>query len=95
MLGNRRVFAFPGLRRIVTMAGPPHLKSYHVMSDTWNGPNLSIAVLADLHVVAPWTSLMALSRTAELINALNADIIVLAGDYLERVALNRFHILLL
>ncbi|MEP2146697.1 MAG: metallophosphoesterase [Paracoccaceae bacterium] len=86
-VGHRRAFASPGLRRIVTMAGPPHLKSYHVMSDTWNGPKLSIAVMADLHVVAPWTSLTALSRTAELVNTLNADIIVLAGDYLAEAKL--------
>ena len=48
----------------------------------WRGPELTIAVLSDLHVVAPWTSLRDVERFVEDTNAMAPDIVVLAGDYL-------------
>jgi predicted MPP superfamily phosphohydrolase len=42
---------------------------------------LKIAVLADIHACDPWMSLDRIAEIVERTNALNADIIVLLGDY--------------
>jgi predicted MPP superfamily phosphohydrolase len=42
---------------------------------------LKIAVIADLHACDPWMSLDRIEAIVERTNALNADIIVLLGDY--------------
>lgn len=48
----------------------------------WQGPPLRIAVLADPHVCLPWVKPERASRIVEQVNALEADLIVLAGDLL-------------
>jgi predicted MPP superfamily phosphohydrolase len=42
---------------------------------------LKIAVIADLHACDPWMSLPRIEAIVERTNALNADIIVMLGDY--------------
>ncbi|MFB9263748.1 metallophosphoesterase [Bradyrhizobium erythrophlei] len=42
---------------------------------------LKIAALADIHACDPWMSLDHIERIVERTNALNADIIVMLGDY--------------
>jgi predicted MPP superfamily phosphohydrolase len=42
---------------------------------------LKIAVIADLHACDPWMSLERIEAIVERTNALNADIIVMLGDY--------------
>jgi predicted MPP superfamily phosphohydrolase len=42
---------------------------------------LKIAVIADLHACDPWMSLEYIERIVERTNALNADLIVMLGDY--------------
>src|ERR1700704_5063607 len=42
---------------------------------------LKIAVVADLHACDPWMSLERIEAIVERTNSLNADIIVLLGDY--------------
>jgi len=42
---------------------------------------LKIAVIADLHACDPWMSLERIQAIVERTNALDADIIVLLGDY--------------
>jgi predicted MPP superfamily phosphohydrolase len=42
---------------------------------------LKIAVIADLHACDPWMSLERIAEIVERTNALNADIIVMLGDY--------------
>lgn len=76
------VFAAPGLRHLIRLRGHPILRRQGLDSLGWGGPGLSIAVLSDLHVVAPWVSLDAVSRIATMVSALRPDLIVLAGDYL-------------
>ena len=45
------------------------------------GLQLRIAAIADLHACDPWMSLDRIHRIVERTNALNADLIVLLGDY--------------
>jgi hypothetical protein len=42
---------------------------------------LNIAVIADLHACDPWMSLERIHTIVERTNALNADVIVMLGDY--------------
>ncbi len=70
------------LRRIVAFRSIPEIRRHRVRLANWRGPAFSIAVLSDLHVVAPWTRLGDLRRAVARINALSPDIVVLGGDYL-------------
>ncbi|MBV1904274.1 MAG: metallophosphoesterase [Marinosulfonomonas sp.] len=68
--------------RLVTFSSRPHITTHRPHLQSWQGPDFSIAVIADLHVSAPWTSLGRLNRIVELVNGLDADLVVLAGDFL-------------
>lgn len=48
-----------------------------------NGLQLRIAVLADIHACDPWMSEDRIRKLVVQTNALNADLIVLLGDYVE------------
>src|SRR5690348_13913962 len=55
---------------------------YHVTPPNWPaGFQLRIAVIADLHACEPWMSLSHIETIVERTNALNADVIVMLGDY--------------
>jgi predicted MPP superfamily phosphohydrolase len=55
---------------------------YHVASPRWPaGRELKIGVIADLHACDPWMSLDHIGAIVERTNALNADVIVMLGDY--------------
>jgi predicted MPP superfamily phosphohydrolase len=55
---------------------------YHIQPPQWPaGLQLKIAVIADLHACDPWMSLPHIQSIVERTNALNADIIVMLGDY--------------
>jgi len=55
---------------------------YHVSPPRWPaGLDLKIAAIADLHACDPWMSLDHIAAIVERTNALNADIIVMLGDY--------------
>lgn len=60
----------------------PRVTAYQVEDPRWTLPPLRIAFLSDLHVGAPWVSLGYVSRLVAQINALEADIILMGGDYL-------------
>lgn len=64
------------------MRGHPVLKTYAVASKRWTGADINIAVIADLHVISPWVSLAQVEMIAKQVNRLQADVIVLAGDFL-------------
>ncbi|MBR0718416.1 metallophosphoesterase [Bradyrhizobium liaoningense] len=58
------------------------IKRYHPMPRQWPADfPLRIVVLADLHACDPWMSLERIEGIVERTNALNADIVVLLGDY--------------
>jgi uncharacterized protein len=67
-------FGEPALRLGVTR--------YHITPPKWPaGFKLKIAAVADLHACDPWMSLERIAAIVERTNSLNADIIVLLGDY--------------
>lgn len=43
---------------------------------------MSIAVMSDLHVAAPWVSLQEIEQITHTVNAAQPDLIILAGDFL-------------
>lgn len=64
--------------------GKPRLQLYKIMPTRWtNGPKLKIAVLADIHATNPWMDLKRIKGICDQTNALNADIILLAGDFVN------------
>src|SRR6202041_3025700 len=46
---------------------------------------LRIAAIADIHACDPWMSLERIGSVVECANALNADVIVLLGDYVAGI----------
>jgi predicted MPP superfamily phosphohydrolase len=59
-----------------------HVERYHITPPQWPaGLKLKIAAIADLHACDPWMSLDRIQLIVERTNALNADLIVLLGDY--------------
>jgi predicted MPP superfamily phosphohydrolase len=67
-------FSEPALRLRVTR--------YDIQPPQWPADfQLTIAAVADLHACDPWMSLVHIQTIVERTNALNADIIVLLGDY--------------
>ncbi len=55
---------------------------YHVTPPQWPADfQLKIAVVADVHACDPWMSLDRIHAIVERTNALNADIVVMLGDY--------------
>lgn len=60
----------------------PRITRYHPMPRQWPADfPLKIAVIADIHACDPWMSLDRIESIVERTNALNADLIVLLGDY--------------
>jgi predicted MPP superfamily phosphohydrolase len=55
---------------------------YDIQPPQWPaGFELKIAVIADLHACDPWMSLQHIEAIVERTNALDADIVVMLGDY--------------
>src|ERR1700716_1983952 len=55
---------------------------YDISPPQWPADfQLKIAVIADLHACDPWMSLARIEEIVDRTNAMNADIIVLLGDY--------------
>jgi uncharacterized protein len=68
-----------GLAEPVTRLG---VTRYDVQPPQWPADfQLRIAAVADIHACDPWMSLPHIEAIVERTNALNADIIVLLGDY--------------
>jgi uncharacterized protein len=56
---------------------------YALTPPRWpSGFKLRIAALSDLHVCEPWTGVARLERIVAATNALEADVIVMLGDYM-------------
>src|SRR5882757_3517602 len=59
-----------------------HIARYSITPPQWPASfQLKIAAVADLHACDPWMSLEHIEAIVERTNALNADIVVLLGDY--------------
>lgn len=63
------------------------LKEWGVAHPSWPAtmPPLRIAILTDIHAVNPWMPASRIGRIVDVANSLNADMIVLLGDYVEAV----------
>jgi len=59
-----------------------HVARYEIQPPRWPADlQLKIAVIADLHACDPWMSLQHIETIVARTNALDADIIVMLGDY--------------
>lgn len=72
---------------MLTFRSSAHVVTHIVELPRWQGPEMSIAVLADLHVSAPWTSLADIRQIVTGVNLARPDLIILAGDYLVDAAI--------
>lgn len=68
--------------RPLTMFSRPQIVRHEVVEPRWALPDLTIAVLADLHVCRPWTPLRAIARIVAATNALRPDLILIPGDFI-------------
>jgi predicted MPP superfamily phosphohydrolase len=59
----------------------PGVVTYDVASPAWTGPPVSIALLADAQAAHPDMPPARIARIVQQTNALKADIVLLAGDY--------------
>jgi len=53
-----------------------------IAREDWPHPDLTVAVLSDLHVMEPWTPVSGLAGLVDKVNALHPDLTLLAGDFL-------------
>jgi hypothetical protein len=65
--------------------GRPHLTQYDLATARWPSdyPEMKIVFISDLHVGCPAVTLPRLEKLVERINALEPDVILLGGDYLN------------
>lgn len=68
-------------RGLLRWDGRAGLVRHEVASPRWRAPPLLLAVVADLHVAAPWTSLEAVRGLVARVNALDPDLVLLPGDF--------------
>ena len=69
--------------RVATMVSNPVVVTRRLADARWDGlPDLTIAVVSDLHVCRPWTTLGMVGRIVGQVNALGADVILLPGDFI-------------
>jgi uncharacterized protein len=76
--------ALMGYMYRLALSDPVVRRATIVMAD-WpkNAPPLRVALLSDIHVVGPDMPPSRLARIVGQVNALDADVIVLAGDYVS------------
>lgn len=60
-----------------------HLNQYDLPLQHWPAElsGLRVALIADLHIGAPWIDLAKVQRVVELTNAAHPDLVLLAGDF--------------
>jgi hypothetical protein len=92
MISRRQFFQFSGGLGALTASTAAYgvsepvvqlvVTQYDIQPPRWPaGFQLRIAAVADIHACDPWMSLSHIETIVERTNALNADIIVLLGDY--------------
>ena len=95
MLTRRRIFQTLGLSTLgaLSLGGyafglePFRLRvqRYSVSPEGWpKGLHLKIAALADIHACKPWMMVERIAHIVEVTNALDADVVVLLGDYASK-----------
>lgn len=66
---------------IISPAFRLRVKRWQITRDDWTAPPLRIVAIADIHLGEPHVGLRRLKQVVRRANALNADLIVLLGDY--------------
>ncbi len=64
------------------MRSRPDIVRHEVADARWTLPDLTIAVLSDIHACDPWTPLPMVREVVERVNALGADLILVPGDFI-------------
>ena len=72
-----RRFAAP-----LTSFSRPRLVRHEVVDPRWALPDLTVALISDLHICVPWTPIAALERIVQVTNGLGADLILIPGDFI-------------
>lgn len=67
--------------RVSWRSGLPGVVEHRIATPRWAAPPLLIAVIADLHVAAPFTTLEDVAAIVAHVNALAPDLILLPGDF--------------
>lgn len=64
-------------------------KNYQISLQGWPKAcdNLTVAVVADLHIGAPYYGLARLTEVVDMVNAIQPDLVLLAGDYVTHKVL--------
>lgn len=70
------------LLRPVTLRSRVGLVEHRVADRRWDLPDLRLAVVSDLHVCRPWTTLKMVEEIVGIVNRLKADMILLPGDFI-------------
>ncbi|MFM2357129.1 MAG: hypothetical protein RLZZ528_2865 [Pseudomonadota bacterium] len=70
------------LRRAVTLRSRAGLVAHRVADPVWALPDLRIAILSDMHVCRPWSTLGMLELLVAQVNDLSPDLILLPGDFI-------------
>ena len=64
--------------------------TYRLTPPGWpKGYKLSVAVIADLHVIEPWMGLARLRSIVDATNAMGVDMVLLLGDYMAGTKISR------
>ena len=64
---------------------------YALTPPRWpNGLNLRLAIVTDLHACDPWMSVARIEQIVAITNSLNADAILLLGDFVSGRSIERF-----
>ena len=67
----------------VAPAGRIRVTRYHVQSPAWEGDSVTVALVSDIHAIAPAMSSDRIARVVARTNALGAELILLLGDYVR------------
>ncbi|KIC37272.1 metallophosphoesterase [Leisingera sp. ANG-M7] len=57
------------------------VRRWKVRREDWTAPPLRIAVIADVHAGEPWVGERRVRQVVRRVNAVNADLVLLLGDY--------------
>lgn len=77
-----RLRRFRPVARLFSLGSAPVLTCYNVALPRWQGADMRIMLLSDLHVSSPWTGTKGLARLVKDVNERKPDLILLAGDFL-------------
>lgn len=79
---DRATFHSPEGQALISVFPWPRLVHHRIAHPGWRAGALTVAILSDLHVTAPWLTVRRLGRIVRRMNGLGADLILLPGDFI-------------